>query len=70
MGESDCRSNKQRNKISRVMDAERGKNRALWYMVMGREDMGTERERIPGRISDLQKAWKTFLAWFIQDTCD
>lgn len=52
------------------MDAERGKNRALWYMVMGREDMGTERERIPGRISDLQKAWKTFLAWFIQDTCD
>ena len=44
MGESDCRSNKQRNKISRVMDAERGKNRALWYMVMGREDMGTERE--------------------------
>ena len=51
------------------MDAERGTSRALWYMVMGREDTGTERERIPGRISDLQRAWKTCLAWFI-DTCD
>lgn len=44
MGESDCRSNKQRNKISRVIDAKRGTNRVLWHMVMGGEDMGTERE--------------------------
>lgn len=33
---------------------------------MGGEDTG-DRVRIPGRINDSQDAWKTFVAWLIQD---
>lgn len=33
---------------------------------MGGEDSG-DRVRIPGKINDSQDAWKTFLAWLIQD---
>lgn len=58
-GESDCRSNKQRNKIGRVIDAKRGTECVAHGNGRGRYG-DRERERIPGRKMICRRPGKLF----------
>ena len=59
MGESDCRSNKQRNKIGRVIDAKRGTEFVAHGNGRGRYG-DRERERSPGRKMICRRPGKLF----------
>lgn len=65
MGESAYRSSKQRNKINAVMDAKCNKEGVVTG-DNGRKVLAGQRIP-PGRISDWQKAWRTFLAWLMEE---